>query len=235
MAATVGQAITSGDSTTASARAATLEGSYVAKPATDELASRDATRISRAADRPATLPNRRSTPANKTEPASKTERRRLAQYKLLRQAAKNAEKYANRLSSREWAYPTTNFRLTERFGVPGPHWASGYHTGIDLATAYGTPVVAVGNGTVVQAGWDGAYGNQVRLQLPNRDQVWYNHLSSIQVIRGQPVLKGAALGRVGDTGNAFGYHLHLEYRLASDLSQGVNPMPFFVDHGLSLK
>jgi murein DD-endopeptidase MepM/ murein hydrolase activator NlpD len=240
VAATVGPA-TSGedDSTLASSSPATLDGRYVSRAATAELASRDATRLSRAATRPATLPSNKEKHVN----VNKADRRREEQFKLLRQTANNAEKTAKRLSrhdakrasSREWVYPTTNFHLTEMFGVPGPHWASGYHTGIDFATAYGTPVVAVANGTVVQTGWDGAYGNQIRLQLPNGDQVWYNHLSSIQVTRGQPVLKGQALGRVGETGNAFGYHLHFEYRLSTDLTSAVDPLPFFAQHGLTLK
>lgn len=229
-AATVGQAISSGaDTTSPGSRSATLDGDYVAHAAATALGSRDATKLSRSAIRPAVL---QGSPSG---PGTKAERRLIEQYNLLRQAANNAEKYAKRLSSQEWVYPTENFHLTKMFGVPGPHWASGYHTGIDFATAYGTPVVAVGNGTVVATGWDGTYGNQIRVQLPNGDQVWYNHLSSIEVTPGQPILKGQALGRVGDTGNAFGYHLHFEYRLASDLSHAVDPLPFFVNHGLPLK
>jgi murein DD-endopeptidase MepM/ murein hydrolase activator NlpD len=247
VAATVGQALSSESHNTATpSRTATLKGSYVASAATAELAARDATRLSRSATRPATLASTKESKGkhdNANHSSSRADRRRAEQYKLLRETANNAEKYAKRLSSRDakrmssqqWVYPTTNFHLTEMFGVPGPHWSSGYHTGIDFATAYGTPVVAVGNGTVVQTGWDGAYGNQIRLQLPNGDQVWYNHLSSIEVTRGQPVLKGQPLGRVGETGNAFGYHLHLEYRLAKHLSQAVDPLPYFAAHGLALK
>ena len=55
------------------------------------------------------------------------------------------------------------------------------------------------------------------LQFDNGDEVWYNHLSAIEVTTGQTVVKGQEIGRVGDTGNAYGYHLHFEYRLASDL------------------
>ncbi len=47
-------------------------------------------------------------------------------------------------------------------------------------------------------------------------------------------MKGQPLGRVGDTGNSFGYHLHFEYRLASDLSSAVDPVPYFREHGLSI-
>jgi murein DD-endopeptidase MepM/ murein hydrolase activator NlpD len=120
--------------------------------------------------------------------------------------------------------------------VPGPYWASGYHTGIDFATACGTPTYAVTAAVVRRTGWDGAYGNQVRLRLPNGDQVWYNHMldGTIAVHQGESVAKGQRIGRVGETGNAYGCHLHFEYRLASHLKTAVNPAPYFAAHGIRL-
>jgi murein DD-endopeptidase MepM/ murein hydrolase activator NlpD len=229
-AAAIGQTVSDGDGTEPPRKlsAQTTLGHYVAYSAAAALDSRDATRISRSATRPAALPE-------KKKDASKPERRALARYTMLRQAANDAEKYAKRLSSTNWSMPTADFRISAPFGVAGPYWASGYHTGTDFAAAYGTPVVAVDNGTVVKTGWDGPYGNQVRLKLPNGDQVWYNHLSAIEVTVGRPVLKGQELGRVGDTGNAFGYHLHLEYRPAAGPSAPVDPMPYLRDHGLSFR
>ena len=44
-------------------------------------------------------------------------------------------------------------------------WSSGYHTGVDFVVPTGTTVKAVGAGTVVSAGWGGAYGNQVVIKL----------------------------------------------------------------------
>lgn len=235
-AATVGQAIDSSGADSTAARTHTVAGGYVASAAVAALASHDATKISRSVTRPAVLQVRSVRPVS---PVTKkhtieADRRVLARYLLLRRAADNAEKFAKRLSSSQWVFPTTDFSLTALFGVPGRYWVSGYHSGVDFAAAFGTPVVAVGNGTVVQTGWDGPYGNQIRLQLPNGDQVWYNHLSAIGVTVGIPVLKGQELGRVGDTGNAYGYHLHLEYRLAADLSAAVDPLPVLLDHGLSV-
>lgn len=164
-------------------------------------------------------------------------RARLYAEALERQAARRAERArqaaaeAERIASSGWVLPTSGYRISVWFGEAGPYWSSGYHTGIDFATAYGTPVVAVADATVVQVGWDGAYGNQVRIQLENGDQVWYSHLSAFDVRTGQQVAKGAVLGRVGETGNAYGAHLHLEYRLASDLSTGVDPRPYLESHG----
>jgi murein DD-endopeptidase MepM/ murein hydrolase activator NlpD len=194
-------------------------------------------RISRSGTRPPTSANVKTGSATSAHsgPANEADLTRVVRDRLARAAATGAEPSAKRVSSQTWVYPTRHFHVTEMFGVPGPYWASGYHTGIDFATAYGTPVVAVGNGTIARTGWDGSYGNQIRLRLPNGDQVWYNHLSSIGVARGQPVARGQALGRVGDTGNAFGYHLHLEYRVSGHLSHPVDPLPYLVDHGLPLR
>jgi murein DD-endopeptidase MepM/ murein hydrolase activator NlpD len=235
---TVGQAVaTAKDSTPPARRTSILDGHYVARAAATAPASRHATAISRSAPRPPTSPNRKTRLGNEAEstPANKADLRLVVKDRLLREPAADAGTFAKRSPSQKWVYPTRNFHVTEMFGVPGPYWASGYHTGIDFATAYGTPVVAVGIGTVVRTGWDGSYGNQIRMQLPNGDQVWYNHLSSIAVTRGQPVARGQGLGRVGDTGNALGYHLHLEYRVSGHLSHPVDPLPYFVDHGLPLR
>ncbi len=135
-------------------------------------------------------------------------------------------------SSGGWVLPTSGYSISTWFGEAGSYWSSGYHTGVDFAAAYGTPVVAATSAVVVQTGWDGAYGNQIRIQIENGDQIWYNHLSSIEVTVGQAVSPGTPIGRVGETGNAYGAHLHLEYRLASDLGTGVDPVPYFSAHGI---
>jgi murein DD-endopeptidase MepM/ murein hydrolase activator NlpD len=223
-AATAGQAVSSsGTVSTASHQ----RGMYVANLSSASLEGRDATRVSRAGDRPN---------ITVTKPAlqNAAERQAKARVALLRSAASDAQQYARELKSDQWVLPTSGFHISVWFGEAGGYWESGYHTGIDFATAYGTPAVAVANAKVAQTGWDGPYGNQVRLQFENGDQVWYNHLSAIEVTKGETVLKGQEIGRVGETGNAYGYHLHFEYRLASDLETAVGPAPFFTKHGINL-
>jgi murein DD-endopeptidase MepM/ murein hydrolase activator NlpD len=222
-AATAGQAI-GGPAETASTSAS--GGGYVANLSSASLEGRDATQISRAGARP-TLESKQSEEGTAEKMAAARDER-------LREFADHAKKYAEELTSDEWVYPTSNFTISTWFGEAGPYWSTGFHTGIDFATAYGTPVVAVSNLTVVQTGWDGPYGNQIRLQLENGDEVWYNHLSSIEVTVGETVLKGQEIGRVGETGNAYGYHLHFEYRLASDLRTAVDPKPYFEEHNVPL-
>jgi murein DD-endopeptidase MepM/ murein hydrolase activator NlpD len=226
-AATAGQAMSSTTSPSSSTgAAASTQGGYVANLSAASLEGRDATQVSRSGGRP----DLKQT-ASDREKAEKQAAKRINE---LETAAAEAEDYAAELSSDTWVFPTTGFNISTWFGEAGPYWSSGYHTGIDFAAAYGTPVISVSNATVTQTGWDGAYGNQIRAVLENGDEVWYNHLSSIEVTVGETLLKGQEIGRVGDTGNAYGYHLHFEYRLASDLTEGVDPRPYFAEHGIPL-
>ena len=66
------------------------------------------------------------------------------------------------------------------------------------------------NGTVVEAGWGGAYGNTVVVQHSDGTQTRYAHLASIHVSVGQSVTAGQHIGDVGSTGNSTGPHLHFE-------------------------
>jgi murein DD-endopeptidase MepM/ murein hydrolase activator NlpD len=225
-----------------SLRAATLSGSTVRhQPATrryTQRASRSGVRPKLAASiRPASSSvDRDSTDGDSTPtvPLAATQQaaRRAA---LLQSASSDAQRFEKTLSSQQWVLPTSGFHISTWFGERGPYWSSGYHTGIDFATACGTPDVAVADATVAQTGWDGPYGNQIRLQFTNGDQVWYNHLSAIEVTSGQNVRQGEQIGRVGETGNAYGCHTHFEYRLASDLHTAVDPLPFFESHGIQLR
>jgi murein DD-endopeptidase MepM/ murein hydrolase activator NlpD len=150
-------------------------------------------------------------------------------------AENRAQTYAKDLASQVWVLPTSGFHISTWFGEAGWYWSSGYHTGIDFATGCGTPIVAVTGGTVSQAGWDGPYGYQVRETLPNGDEVWYNHMTLIQTSVGAELGQGSVVGLVGETGNAYGCHLHFEYRLASDLETAVDPAPFFAANGIPLR
>jgi murein DD-endopeptidase MepM/ murein hydrolase activator NlpD len=84
------------------------------------------------------------------------------------------------------------------------------HHGTDYAAAIGTPVAAIGKGTVVRAEWFKGYGNCVDVRHSSRYTSRYGHLSKIAVHRGEPVSQGQYLGRVGNTGLSTGPHLHFE-------------------------
>ena len=111
--------------------------------------------------------------------------------------------------------PTENFRLTARFGDAGGYWSSGYHTGLDFAAPQGTPLYAVDNGVVIEAGWAGAYGNYTVIRHSDGTTAHYAHQASIGVSVGQSVSAGQQIGTLGSTGNSTGPHLHFEIRDAN--------------------
>ncbi|WP_435897438.1 M23 family metallopeptidase [Streptomyces tsukubensis] len=135
-----------------------------------------------------------------------------AKKKAAEEAKKKAE--AERLAklAKSFALPTSSYNITSTFGSSGGLWSSGQHTGLDFAAPAGTPVKAVGAGTVKSAGYAGSYGYQVVIELNDGTEVMYAHLSSINANVGQKVVAGDMVGRVGSTGNSTGNHLHLEVK-----------------------
>jgi murein DD-endopeptidase MepM/ murein hydrolase activator NlpD len=94
-----------------------------------------------------------------------------------------------------------------------------FHSGMDLATAVGTPVKAIAPGTVVFANAQGTYGKLVIISHNGGLQTRYAHLENIQVSVGQKVQLGDEIGTVGTTGKPTSKepHLHFEVRTSSDL------------------
>ena len=86
------------------------------------------------------------------------------------------------------------------------------HLGVDYRAPFGSPVIAVANGTVVQAGMAGGAGRLVHLRHANGYETEYLHLSSIAVHVGQHVHQGDVVGRVGQSGLATAPHLDFRIR-----------------------
>lgn len=84
------------------------------------------------------------------------------------------------------------------------------HVGVDLVAEYGTPVKAVADGTVQNAGWMGELGNCVKIEHQHGMISIYGHLSRISrdVRAGSTVQVGQVIGNVGSTGLSTGPHLH---------------------------
>ena len=82
------------------------------------------------------------------------------------------------------------------------------HNGTDLSATYGTPVRAIGHGTVVSASFQSGYGNLVAVRHANGYTSYYGHLSKILVRAGGRVSQSDLVGLVGATGLATGPHLH---------------------------
>ncbi|MCE5329158.1 peptidoglycan DD-metalloendopeptidase family protein [bacterium] len=88
-----------------------------------------------------------------------------------------------------------------------------FHSGIDLAAPRGTPIVAADGGQVIQASYDGGYGNSILIYHGGSFATFYGHLSGFAVGAGQMVKRGQVIGYVGSTGLATGPHLHFEVRI----------------------
>jgi peptidoglycan DL-endopeptidase CwlO len=91
---------------------------------------------------------------------------------------------------------------------PGGHW----HSGIDLAAARGTPVMATLPGIVTVIVSATGYGLHVVIDHGGGLSSLYGHLDSVLVASGDVVVRGQLIGTVGSSGNATGPHLHFEIR-----------------------
>ncbi|MEV3870173.1 M23 family metallopeptidase [Streptomyces sp. NPDC049906] len=134
----------------------------------------------------------------------------------------------------------SGFTLPVASGVGTPYrasgsmWSSGYHTGVDFSVPAGTPLKAVGPGTVVSAGWAGAYGNQVIIQHADGKYSQYAHLSQLGVSAGQSVSGGQQIGLAGSTGNSTGPHLHFEIRTSPTYGSDIDPLTYLRSKGVSV-
>ncbi len=97
------------------------------------------------------------------------------------------------------------------------------HGGLDLAASYGSPIMAVADGTVTFAGQSGGYGNLVIVKHGNGVETYYGHCSSITTNVGAEVKAGDTIAKVGSTGNSTGNHLHFEIRINGG---AVNPQKY---------
>ena len=120
----------------------------------------------------------------------------------------------------------TDVEFTSGFGVRSDpfHAGAAMHPGIDLAGAYGTPIYATADGTVLRSGWNsGGYGNLIEIDHGRGITTRFGHLSAILVQPGDHITRGQLIGRMGSTGRSTGNHLHYEVRIDG---RAVNPIPF---------
>ena len=127
--------------------------------------------------------------------------------------------------------------------VVGAHFGeygswSRYHTGLDFRAGSGTPIRAVKAGTVLYAGNSGNWaGNHVAIKHADGMTTMSSHMSSMAVSAGQTVRAGQVIGYVGQTGRAFGAHLHFELYPAGvkygDVYKAINPQSWLAANGVT--
>jgi murein DD-endopeptidase MepM/ murein hydrolase activator NlpD len=114
--------------------------------------------------------------------------------------------------------------ITSRFGELAPGLHRGPHTGVDIAAPLGAPVRATAPGKVLLVGYEkGGYGLYVVIEHGAGLSTLYAHLEMAFVRRGDQVMRGQVIGRVGSSGRSTGPHLHYEVRLAG---RPVDPGPY---------
>lgn len=129
------------------------------------------------------------------------------------------------VSKGKFVWPVSGlYTITSYYG----NRRSGWHTGLDISggNASGKLVLAADSGTVELVKFSNrSYGNQVVINHGNGVKTRYAHMldGSISVSVGQRVSRGQAIGRVGNTGNSSGAHLHFEVIVNGNC---VNPLPY---------
>ncbi len=100
-----------------------------------------------------------------------------------------------------------------------------YHSGMDIAVDYGTPIHAAAAGVVVYSGWMGGYGYAIMIDHGGGLVTIYGHNSSLAVSEGQRVSQGQLVAYAGSTGYSTGPHLHFEVRLHGEVTEPLNYLP----------
>lgn len=110
-----------------------------------------------------------------------------------------------------YKYPVDKIGITSDYGYRTTPYA-GFHSGLDLGWMeyQGENIYSIGNGEVIDKGYNNVSGNYITIDHQNGDTSSYLHLreaSSLSV--GNIVSMGSFLGYMGTTGNATGVHLHI--------------------------
>ncbi len=130
-----------------------------------------------------------------------------------------------RLQQPLYVMPTHGI-FTSNFGY---RWGV-LHAGIDLANSIGTPIVAVSDGVVVDAGPTAGYGMWVKLRHADGTVTLYGHINTALVSVGQRVMAGDQIATMGNRGNSTGPHLHFEVLQGG--SERIDPVPWLAKRGL---
>jgi murein DD-endopeptidase MepM/ murein hydrolase activator NlpD len=106
------------------------------------------------------------------------------------------------------------------------------HYGIDIANAIGTPIYAVTDGVVEDAGPASGFGLWVVLRHPDGTHSVYGHVNRMFVKVGEKVRAGEQIAEIGNRGQSTGPHLHFEIWRADGTK--INPLPWLAAHGIDI-
>ena len=149
------------------------------------------------------------------------------------QKAKAAAERAKRKPLVVSPLPLGTYDLTSAFA---PRWGT-FHGGIDLAAPLGTPIHAVTDGVVVEAGPASGYGHWIQIKASDGSITMYGHMSAsgVNVSKGDKVTAGDIIGLVGSEGFSTGPHLHFEKWISKGgRMMKVDPAPWLAKQGVKL-
>jgi murein DD-endopeptidase MepM/ murein hydrolase activator NlpD len=106
------------------------------------------------------------------------------------------------------------------------------HGGIDLANSIGTPIYAVADGVVIDAGPAAGFGMWVKLRHADGTVTLYGHVNTTTVRVGQRVMAGDQIATIGNRGDSTGPHLHFEVQLNG--ANRIDPVPWLAARGLTV-
>lgn len=162
--------------------------------------------------------------------AIELEQQRQAEIKTQQEEAAKAAAAANQSGSNNQSSVPTVPAHSGNFIKPAEGYVSSpfgwrtiqgvreFHYGVDIAKTGTVPIVAAADGVVIQAGPMGTYGNVVFISHSINGQTYttvYAHMNSFSVGYLQTVSQGQVIGYMGQTGRAFGQHLHFELHRGS--------------------
>jgi murein DD-endopeptidase MepM/ murein hydrolase activator NlpD len=130
-----------------------------------------------------------------------------------------------RLAQPLYVLPTHGI-FTSNFGY---RWGV-LHAGIDLANSIGTPIFAVSDGVVIEAGPAAGYGMLVKLRHADGTVTLYGHINTTLVSAGQRVMAGDQIATMGNRGNSTGPHLHFEVLQGG--TERIDPVPWLAKRGI---
>ena len=122
----------------------------------------------------------------------------------------------------------TNGIFTSGFGY---RWGA-LHAGIDLAGPIGTPIYAVADGVVTDAGPTAGYGAWVKIRHSDGTVTLYGHVNTWLVSVGQRVMAGDQIATIGNRGNSTGPHCHFSVLLNG--TDFIDPLPWLAQRGVSV-
>ena len=102
-----------------------------------------------------------------------------------------------------------------------------FHSGIDIVSPRGTPVIATANGKVISVKREGSMGKTIKIRHNKELVTLYGHLLNYAVKRWDKVKRGQVIGYIGSSGLSTGYHLHYEIRKNK---KKVNPFNFILNY-----